>query len=259
MKMKEKTVKYLKVIIFGWVIISILAGCGLLGRSNSVALPGSAWVLSQINGADVGSEITLVFNDDRLSGNASCNNYFSQYTVEGKELTLGPVGSTLMACPDMDDETTYLEALSDVSRFRVDEQQLVLINSAGKDSLVFVPMPHANLEGTTWNLIGWNTGTALTSLVLNTEMTMELADGELSGSAGCNHYFSTYTLQDDALSFGVVASTEMYCMDPEGVMEQEKGYLQVLSQVRSYEIFGENLTMFDADGTQLLKFVTDAK
>jgi heat shock protein HslJ len=257
--MTKKSLKFWKVMAFGWMMVNILAGCAITGRRNSIALPGSAWVLSQMNSADVSSEITLIFDEDKLSGNASCNNYFSDYAVEGKEFTLGPVASTQMACPDMEDESIYLAALSDVAQIRFDEGQLVLVNNAGKDSLVFVPMQHASLEGTTWNLTGWNPGTGLYSLVLNTEITMELADGEVSGSAGCNHYFSSYTLEENTLSFGLVGSTEMYCTDPKGVMEQEKGYLQVLSQVRSYEIFGEDLTMFAADGTRLLKYVVTAK
>ena len=81
-----------------------------------------------------------------------------------------------------------------------------------------------------------------------------MVDGEVSGTAGCNHYFSSYTVNGDKVELGVIGSTEMYCMNPEGVMEQEAAYLKDLGQVDSFEIYGDTLTMFDAEGTRLLTF-----
>ena len=44
----------------------------------------------------------------------------------------------------------------------------------------------------------------------------------------------------------------MYCMEPEGVMEQEVEYLRILGNSRTYEIDGSQLTI--TAGNELLVF-----
>ena len=51
----------------------------------------------------------------------------------------------------------------------------------------------------------------------------------LSGSASCNNYMATYTVDGDGITIGPAASTRMMCADPEGVMEQEMAYLASLT------------------------------
>ncbi len=245
--------------MFVLLTLSILSGCvgpaGATPRGDEISLPGTTWALVQLNGDDVTGEITLQFDEEQVSGIASCNNYFGQYTLEGEKITLGPVGSTMMACLEMEDEAAYLKALSEVKELRFENEQLILLDGEGKGNLVFQAMQHASLAGTKWTLTGWNTGTAISSVVIDTEISLEMRDGQVSGTAGCNHYFADYEAIDASLKFGVIASTEMYCMDPEGVMEQEVGYLEALRQIDSFEIYGDMLTLSDEQGTRMLTFV----
>jgi heat shock protein HslJ len=60
--------------------------------------------------------VTLEFEDGRVAGNGGCNNFFGTYTVDGNQLTISALGSTMMAClPEevMQQEAQVLALLSD--------------------------------------------------------------------------------------------------------------------------------------------------
>ena len=80
------------------------------------------------------------------------------------------------------------------------------------------------------------------------------AEGQATGSAGCNSYFASYEASGNKLSFSDIAQTEMYCAAPEGVMEQEREYLTLLSNAESYEIKEGKLQVIS--GSQVLIFST---
>jgi len=99
-------------------------------------LMARGWKLTSITGAGVelpltkDVEITLVFTPDgRIAGSGGCNRYFSAVELETPgELSLGPVGSTMMACPEltMAQEQQYLRALQGVGRYRLAGARLEL-------------------------------------------------------------------------------------------------------------------------------------
>jgi heat shock protein HslJ len=117
----------------------------------------------------------------------------------------------------------------------------------------------AALEGTKWTLLSYGTPDSPQVLVGDTEITLEfdVAGGQINGSAGCNSYFGDIEIKGNELSVGMVGSTEMYCMDPEGVMEQETAYTSALTLVESYQIQDEQLRITCADG-QVLVFNASA-
>ena len=98
------------------------------------------------------------------------------------------------------------------------------------------------LEGNSWVLEHYGEpGNPTPALAGSYEVTLEFGDGELSGSAGCNSYFGSYTSKKDG-TFEVsdLANTEMACMEP-GVMEQEGEYLTALRLAENYEVNGSTL------------------
>ena len=117
----------------------------------------------------------------------------------------------------------------------------------------------ADLEGTKWTLLSYGTPDSPQVLVGDTEITLQfdVAGGQISGSAGCNNYFGDIEIKGNKLSVGMVGSTEMYCMEPEGVMDQETAYTSALTLVESYQIQGEQLRITCADG-QVLVFNVSA-
>ncbi|MGD2253300.1 MAG: META domain-containing protein [Anaerolineales bacterium] len=108
-----------------------------------------------------------------------------------------------------------------------------------------------DLDGTGWELTLLN-GEAL---VPDTQITLRFEGGDLHGSAGCNTYGGGYTLaQDGSLQVGPMAITEMYCMDPEGVMDQEYAYMQLLGSAAKASRDGDRLTLEDGAGASILVF-----
>ena len=84
-------------------------------------------------------------------------------------------------------------------------------------------------------------------------MTAEFDAREIRGSASCNSYFGTYNLKGDQISISGLGWTEMACMDPEGIMEQEQIIMKMLSESISYSIQGDKLQITTSAG-ELLTF-----
>lgn len=114
--------------------------------------------------------------------------------------------------------------------------------------------PEPRLEGTGWTLTGYMANTTMTPPLPSPKITMDFGnDGRIGGTAGCNHYFATYTLKATAITFGQVGSTLMYCGDP-GVMDQENAYLALLGKAASITVDGDRLTLLDGKGSPILTF-----
>jgi heat shock protein HslJ len=108
----------------------------------------------------------------------------------------------------------------------------------------------ASLQGTQWALVTLGGESPLP----DGAPSAEFAEDQMSGSTGCNTYFGTYEVSGDELSIGAVAVTEMWCMEPEGVMDQEQAFLAALASVTSYRLAGERLELLDSTGEAILVF-----
>jgi heat shock protein HslJ len=82
----------------------------------------------------------------------------------------------------------------------------------------------------------------------------EFSADQISGSASCNTYFATYEVSGSELNISDVAHTEMWCEDPEGVMDQEQAFLDAMASVASYRLVGEQFELLDGTGAVLLTF-----
>lgn len=132
-----------RVILAGLAIL--LAGTAVFAmtRGDEDPLDGTSWVLSSWSTSSNdpgGVEITAEFADQQISGSAGVNRYTGAYTsTAAGAFTAGEVASTMMAGPepDMVAEATYLELLGSATGFRIDEDQLTLLDGDGNDVLVF--------------------------------------------------------------------------------------------------------------------------
>ncbi|WP_420645390.1 META domain-containing protein [Candidatus Leptofilum sp.] len=107
----------------------------------------------------------------------------------------------------------------------------------------------AQLEGKTWTLTAYDNSQP----IAGHQPTILFEDGEISGSTGCNHYGGTYQSENDTIQFEQIFSTEMACLEPVELMEQERLYLEALTMVSRYELENEILTFF-SDSNSLLTF-----
>ncbi len=230
-------------------------------------LEGPVWQLTaylDASGAQAPAQVesTIRFEAGEASGNAGCNRFFVSYTVDGNQLTFGQGGSTMMACeePAMSQEQAFLANLALVASYEIVGGQLTLFDGSGATVFVFdvqVPTP---LTGTLWQATSYNNGRgAVTSLVIGTEITAAFAeDGTLSGSAGCNNYTATFTVDGEQITITPVATTMMMCIEPEGIMEQEAEYIAALATAATFSIEGDQLELRTADGALVASFVAAA-
>jgi heat shock protein HslJ len=231
--------------------------------AQAVPLEGPWWGLvtySDAGGNTVevlpGTEVTAQFLDGNVGGTAGCNNYFASYEVDGSSLTVGVVGSTMMACAQdiMDQEAAYTTGLAASASYAIEGDQLQIAGVDGQTLLTYKVVQPTPLVGTIWQLTMYNNGKeALLSVLGGTEITAVFDEqGTVSGSAGCNNYNASYQQDNGTLTVSAAATTRMMCAEPAGVMEQEAAYLEALQGAASYEITGDELDVADADGNVLL-------
>jgi len=100
----------------------------------------------------------------------------------------------------------------------------------------------AILEGSVWVLTDLNGSEPLEGQ----HPTLEFKAGQISGNTGCNHYGGSYQVEGDSIHFEGIYSTEMACPSPEGIMEQEQVYLDLLRMVNRFELEnGELILLVD--------------
>jgi len=103
------------------------------------------------------------------------------------------------------------------------------------------------LDGTSWVLVGYG----LAAPLPGTQITATFDDANVGGSSGCNTYGGSYEVKGETISLGNIFWTEMACMDPEGIMQQEQTYLEYLSGVTTFRVSGGQLQMTRPDGETL--------
>jgi heat shock protein HslJ len=124
-------------------VISILAiALSACVRSNSTELEGTAWVLTALgeNRPIEGTQLTIAFEDDQVSGNTGCNLFSGSYKVDGDAIEFDGLSWTERGCMDpegvMEQEQTYMGLLGVVQRFELDGDELQLF-AGSQGSLIF--------------------------------------------------------------------------------------------------------------------------
>jgi heat shock protein HslJ len=126
---------------------------------------------------------------------------------------------------------------------------------AGMDPPLIVA-DHVNVVGTSPRLSGetW----VLTTInnqqpISDHQPSLQFDAGQISGNTGCNHYGGIYQIEGDSIRFEGVYSTEMACLDPEGLMDQERVYLDLLRVADQFEL-ADNVLTFSAESNPILVF-----
>ncbi len=116
---------------------------------------------------------------------------------------------------------------------------MILIGLFAASCSALNPAAANEINSTEWQLLYIRKSTPIT----DRPITISFEDGQVNGSSGCNSYFGEYKINGNEISFGPLASTEMACLDPEGIMDQEYEYLTFLSEVVTYSIEGDQLIL----------------
>ena len=193
------------------------------------------------------------FADGTMGGSTGCNRYTAGYTVDGDSLELAQIASTQMACAPPADaiERAYVAALAQVAGWRIEGEELVLVDGDEAELLRF----EAATPVGSWEVTGFLSGDAVTSPLAGTTLTATFSEsGRIAGSAGCNTYTSSFTTDGGAIRITVPAATRKACLSPDGVMEQEAAYLAALPAAESYRVDGSSLQLLSPDGTTVATF-----
>lgn len=220
------------------------------------------WYLTELNNETVTHGIIktpfIVFAKGetiRFSGNAGCNNIFgSAELLSGNGLKISPLGSTKMACQNDLYETKFIDMLSGITNWSIENASLVF----WKGKNIVARFEGRPLEGSSLNLPAemmgaWNlvyiTGKRIAFKGLFPDkipMMVFSADklNEVNGNTGCNSYMSKYLLfPNNGISIAQpLAMTMMACQG-----EGENTFLQTLNLVDKYEVLNDKLTLFDND------------
>jgi heat shock protein HslJ len=116
------------------------------------------------------------------------------------------------------------------------------------------------LDGTSWEAVQLGARPTVPDVV----STATFADGEVSGSGGCNSYTAEYRAGGSAglyggadeptsISITNVGGTELAC--EELVMAQESSFYDALTTAETYRVVTDRLELLDGGGEVLLAFV----
>ena len=112
------------------------------------------------------------------------------------------------------------------------------------------------LWGSEWELLSLNGADPIEGKAI----TLRFGETSLEGSGGCNTYGGSYTASEGSLRLSDLYWTEMACMEPQGIMEQEQAYFEALNTATRYQtdrtpVDGDRLELYDEAGRQILVFV----
>ncbi len=184
------------------------------------------------------SRYIILFNEDGTAFiQADCNSVQAAYTTDGGHINITPGPSTMAACPPDSLDSQFLARLSAAVIYFIEGGNLYLDLPADSGTMRFVPQgtpppnpdaPAEEGDGQTFYLISYGVPGEEQALIAGTQITASFADDLVTGSAGCNNYSGQLTPADDHFTVGPVITTQMYCGEPAGVMEQEQSYLTAL-------------------------------
>jgi heat shock protein HslJ len=233
------------------------------GGNPPAQLEGAVWQLKELPGpqsaalAQLQRPVTLRFESGRLTGFAGCNNFSGSYQLDGDRLTIGPVASTQMACPEPDSsiENAFHVLLAGTLRYVVDGDSLTTTAASGA-ALRFMREPPPQLAGVNWKVTSFNNNRhAVVGVIGEPSIRMSFKNGQVSGSAGCNTFHGTYAIDGGQIKVGQLAATRRACDEP--LMTQEQEFLAALASAVTWSIDGNVLDMHRADGERAIWAVAE--
>jgi len=112
--------------------LALLVGACVAQQQSALAGPSlsGSWRVTSLVGQTLpaAAEVTISFAAPNISGKSGCNRYSGSYSQSAKNLTIGPIAMTRMACPAplMDLEAGFSTAISAVTRYDMAGETLQL-------------------------------------------------------------------------------------------------------------------------------------
>lgn len=234
------------------------------------SIEGMHWILTgqvvdgELEQVPDGVLVSLRMDDGQGGGNGGCNSYSTSYEIDGFDVTFGEVASTLMACPEPASavESTYFANLGQVASYQSGGIQMAFLDADGNFLLEFDLAPEATIVGA-WVATGINNQQEPAGVVssdMTSQVTAEFSPGgDLTGSDGCNDYFTTYQVDGDSITISdAIGSTRMACLSDE-LAEQSQWYFGAITSATTWSVDAAgNLELRDADGALQVSYAPAA-
>lgn len=112
-----------------------------------------------------------------------------------------------------------------------------------------------DLANSKWELVSIGDSEAEKTIFKGSLVTLEFdANVQASGFGGCNSYRARYETPNETLVIDGFVSTLIACENKQ-IMEQEQYFFKALQEAMKYEVSGEHLVIWNADGTSRLTFI----
>lgn len=239
--MKERAVFAWRSLFLTFLVFSAVSeACARMPAA--AAFEGAEWKLVEVSGAPVSplageKQPHIMFDPEqkKATGFAGCNNFFGGYEIDGASLKFGPVGSTRMACPDLQLslETEFLKALEKTDGWKIEGSVLFLL-SGSKVLARLTKEVDLGITGTVWRWEQTQYSDDRTEVPTDpgNYIVQFRDDGTLNVKADCNQKGGTYSLEEGRLSIEITHSTMAAC--PDGSLED--AFVRGLSAAAIYFI-----------------------
>lgn len=88
-----------------------------------------------------------------------------------------------------------------------------------------------------------------------TQISLQISPQHFAGSAGCNRYGAEYIINSShSYTISELAINAEGCLEPEGVLEQEEHYTELLLSSTTYELVAGELLLKNAQGKVVLTY-----
>jgi heat shock protein HslJ len=198
-------------------------GVAVLTFEVQVPLPlaGTLWQATGYNNGRggvtslvIGTEITATFNEDgTLSGSAGCNNYTATYAADDQQITITPVATTMMLCPEpegiMEQEAEFIAALGTAATYTIEGDQLALRTADGALVASFVAAAReaaGGVDAETMDMLG---NLAYSNTALFTE-TVQLVNGAYTTTVAPGAATVVYVELTDVVAAGEINGQPAY-------------------------------------------------
>jgi heat shock protein HslJ len=258
--------KYIALIGFSFLMLIALNSCHSSKRiskglsSTNDMLYQYKWYLSELNGKAytfVGRDNEtswLLFsegNPAKVSGFTGCNRIMGSIEIKNtNSMKFLLLAATKMFCPG-NDETTFLSALSSVTKYRIADTQLLLSNGNIIVAKLNGVSPAIDKLSGAWEL-NYISGPKISFEGLYPDkkpvVFFNFSAKEMMGNTSCNGFSSKFSVDGNKIHFYVVLKTMVFC---EG--NGEETFLNMLKRVNRYSVNDSTLT-FMMDDIAIMRF-----
>lgn len=250
----------------------LLSSCGSVKNSATLSDLNGEWNIVEIDGTPLttkagGRQAFIGFdtNSGKIYGNSGCNSMTSSLDLASApgKIDFGKMASTMMACPDMENEQKVLGALAKVDQYRKDGDNMIVLYDSSDNTTItlkkrFEVMPYSELQGK-WMITSVFNNPIPSEIENHPYLAFDTENNRVHGQLACNNFNASIVRPEgnaSAISITQGATTRMMCPD----METESSILSAINNIKTFGRIDKNtIAFFSADGEQLLTLTKSAE